>query len=378
MRPASFLDTYIQYASEITDASHIYHKFVGLASLGLILGNRVFLPWGDTRIFSNIWLILLGESTWDRKTTSMNIGKRLIDRMRLNLIYPNEFSYESLIKLLSKRPCGGFYFSEFKTLTALLNKEYMAGARSLLADLYDAPYRYERELNKETYVIDNPAFSLQGATNLDWFLDGMKDSDFGSGFLARFLIIPSDGKEKDIPRPPKADEIKRDKLINQGRRLSDIKGAMYMIKEAGELHDEWYIWLRSRITGGRLDPFIGRLQGYLIKTAMLLQINEDQALKISKDTMTEAIDIVEWVYSKLISIDQDGLAISKEEKDAQKIKKYLRKKKDDDRSSLLRIVHLSASEFDRAIKLMRDRDEIQEYTKKVEGAKKAVKYYKLK
>ena len=93
----SFLDIYQHYAEEVTDASPDYHAFMGLVTLASVVGNRVFMPWGDTNIYPNMWVILIGKSTLDRKTTSINISKRLLFRFNHKLIYPNEFSYEKLV-----------------------------------------------------------------------------------------------------------------------------------------------------------------------------------------------------------------------------------------------------------------------------------------
>lgn len=111
-----FLKLYKEYCEEVTDSHPNYHDFVGIATVGVILGNGCYLPFGDTRIYPNIWLILLGDSSFARKTTALNIGKRLLSEVSPAKIYPNEFSHEKIQSLLEEKPAGCFYFSEFLSL----------------------------------------------------------------------------------------------------------------------------------------------------------------------------------------------------------------------------------------------------------------------
>lgn len=374
----SFLDIYQRYCGEITDASPDYHLFMGLATLGIVLGNRVYLPWGDTRLHCNLWLVLVGESTWDRKTTSVMLAKRLLDRWKSSLIYPNEFSYERIVTMLSTRPCGGFYFSELRTFIDMMNREYMRGARSLITDLYDAPYKYERELQNQTYTIDHPAFAIMAATTLDWLIDGMKESDLSAGLFPRFLIVAPKRRSEDIPRPPMADKDKVKAMHHWFTTFSEIAGPFYLTNEANEVHDSWYHDMRKKVTGGRLDPFLGRLQGYLLKFAMLLQININQKLKITGPVMEEAVKIAWWVYDSLRGLEAEDIVTTKSEKFINAVKKRLRKNGGVmTRSELIRATHMSAKRFNETLNDMKAREEIKSYPLKQPGAKKAAEMVEL-
>lgn len=374
----TFLDIYQAYAEEITDASPDYHRFMGFSTMAAILKNRVWLPWGDTRLYPNLWIILLGASTVDHKSTAIMISKRLLDRYDSKLLYPNEFSYERLVMMLSKRPCGAFYFSEFKTLLGLLNRDYMQGARGLLADLYDAPYKYERELAKDTYTIDHPAFNVSAASTLAWFTDKLKDEDVEGGLLIRFLMILAVRRGPSKPRPPMADAEKRDEMYGWFKIFETISGPCYLTKAAELIHDEWYekMRLRGQSGGGRFSAFAGRLQGYLVKFSILIEINQTQKLKISGESMTEAVAAADWLYKHMSQIEREEIVTGKPNKDIQKIRRAIRNNNGKiTRRDLIRTTHLSKYELNSAIDTMEEQETIKVVPTRVEGSKKPVLYY---
>jgi len=379
--PDTFLDLYQRYAEEVTDACPDYHNFMGFVTLASVIGNRVFMPWGDTNLFPNLWVILVGKSTWDRKTTSINISKRLLFRFNNGrLIYPNEFSYEKLVIKLADSPAGCFYFSEVKTFAGLLSRDYMLGARGLLADLYDGPDFYTRELSGREYKIERPAFSIAAATTTTWLIENLKPDDIEAGFLPRFLIVPAGRRIQDKPRPPMADDTKRTAMLTLLREIENITGACYLTEKAGKLHDEWYRKMRMKVegSGGRFSPFAGRLQGYLIKVAMLLEINNTRSLKVSDTTMSESIKMVDWLYSHMSAIERDEIPFNGHDKDLQKVKRALRGAGGKmARRDLIRATHLSSRALDGALQTLKDSEEIGQDSAPGEG-RKPVTIYVLK
>jgi len=365
----TFLSIYQKYAAEITDASPDYHLFMGLSLIGLILKNRVFFPWGDTRLYPNIWIILLGESTVDHKSTAIMIPHRLADRYDHLLSYPNEFSYERMVVMLANRPCGVFLFDEFKTFLGLLNRDYMAGSRGFLASMYDAPYNYKRELSSGTFEIKNPAVSIWTATTTAWFTDNLKESDIEGGLIPRFIIVRATRKGKDVPLPPMADKEARNLLQGWMTNFQSLSGAAYMFPDARKIHDRWYNKMREwRVN--RFGAFVGRLQAYLIKFAMIIQVNDTQSLKITPETMEKSVKLITWLFDEMRKIEEDEIVTGAHNKDIQKIKRYLSKTKNwMSRSQLLRATHLSSWQFNNAIKTMSERDEVLIDKQKSEGTK---------
>lgn len=379
-----FLTLYHQYASEVTDASPDYHAFMGLATLGTILGNNVFYPFGDTKYYPNIWLILIGESTTDHKSTALKISQRLIrkysQQTSTQLIHPNEFSHESLLKSFHRQPCGAFYIDEFSTWMGILNKRYNEGSKGLFATFYEFDGIYERTLTKATYKVENPAPSILCATTTDWFIDHLQESDVRGGLMVRFLIIPSTRRGEDKSLPPMADIFKRNMILDWFDVFRQIKGACYMLSPAKRIHDEWYHAMRGRSARGVFAPFAGRLQAYLIKFAMLLEINRSQKLKITAKSMREAVNMVEWLYKRMEDLQAEEIVFTPQERDVLKVKRAIRRHdtQQPTRAEIGRLTHLGKWHLDNAIETLLDRQQLAIVYLKSEGkGKKATTTYKL-
>ena len=117
----NFLKEYPLYCAEMTDAPMEFHQAVALGVLASACGNNFYFPFGDNRVYPNMYLILLGTSSDTRKSTSLQFGKNILQHAKPEIIHPNEFSHEKLLQVMSKRPTGVFFYSEFLSLMGLTN-----------------------------------------------------------------------------------------------------------------------------------------------------------------------------------------------------------------------------------------------------------------
>jgi hypothetical protein len=355
----SFLLDYKEYATEITDAPENYHDYMGLALVGIILGNKCFFPYGDTRIYPNIWLILLGDSSSSRKTTAINIGKRILSEVNPELIYPNEFSQEKIQGLLEKRPCGCFFFSEFVSLMGLLSRDYLAGTKGFLADLYDSPFIYKRETEKKSIRIENPSISIISATNQSWFTEKMKESDIIGGFIPRFIIIMPDPKKKNLSIPPEADLTKRHNLVKQLLDFEKISGSFVIKPDARAYFDSWYNKICSLPGNSKIQPFIHRLQTYTLKFAIILNVINECNTKISLETMKQSVDYVYKIAKKLTKMEDEDLIFGKVQQNMKKIVDCLRKHGKQPKSFLMNYTKLISKDFKEASETLIESEKIK-------------------
>jgi len=371
-----FLILYKAYCEQITDAPPNYHDFIGIATVGIALGNRCHLPFGDSRIYPNIWMIILGNSSISRKTTSMNIGKRLLNEVCPETIFPNEFSTERIQGLLENRPAGCFFFSEFIALTGLLQRDYMSGAKGFLADLFDSPFSYKRETERKTISIKNPAISIVSATTQSWFMERMRESDLLGRFLPRFLMITPEKKRTMIALPPEADKEKRHALVKELREILSMEGVFSISQEAKKYFEDWYRILMELPVTSRTDAFVNRLQVYALKFAMILNVIKQKNLHISRESMKQACDMMYAVFRSLTAIEKDDLVFGRVQNNMRKIIDCLRRNGGRlPKSALLNNTHLSSKEFAEAITTLREMERVK--LTKERTAKKPVEFYEL-
>lgn len=370
----SFVGLYREYASEITDAPPEFHDFMAIATVGSVIGNKCYFPFGDTSIYPNFWLILLAPSSSFRKSTALGIAKRLLYTHNPTKIYPSEFSHERIVENIAKQPSGTFYFDEFLSLIGLLSRDYMAGTKSFLTEMYGGIYEYKRQTLKGEITITNPAISIHTATTLDWFLHRLKEEDLGGGFIPRFLIIPAKEKTRNIPIPPMADVNKRERLLAIMKKISTLSGGFTLSPEAKEMHAKWY-YSNCTADAGTLNPFLQRLQIYILKIAMCLEASTSLTLKISGTTMKKAIRYTQYISNYLHTLVEDEIAFTKAQKNMNKLKKIINKHGEIKRSDLLRLSNMSTKEFNIAIDTLIQSEVVRQEKKTTgEGRKPATVY----
>ena len=140
------LADYLAYASPMTAAPQQYHLFTGLVLLSALLGNRVSIPFGPQALMPNLYVVLIGRSTFSRKTTSIAIAQRVLRHFEGTQVLPSEFSPEAFLEKLANAPAGLLVYPEFSRALAAFRRDYMAGMVERLTELYDCPPQYSRVL----------------------------------------------------------------------------------------------------------------------------------------------------------------------------------------------------------------------------------------
>jgi hypothetical protein len=145
---SSALQHFELYWTPLTDAPREYLIPAGLSTIGTVIANRVYIPFGGDRIDGNTWNVLLGPSSTYRKSTVVKFARRTLSRLTegqpQHYVFPDEFSKEALVGRLAEQAQGLLTYREFSGALAGFSRDYMSGTKELLADLYDCPETYER------------------------------------------------------------------------------------------------------------------------------------------------------------------------------------------------------------------------------------------
>ncbi len=99
-----FIEEFPDYCETLTDAPRIYKEESAFDVLSSIIGRRIYLQWGEDRIYPNIYKIYIGKSTAYRKSTIQKIQKRFVENIiGFDSLLANRFSYEGLISFIEKQ-----------------------------------------------------------------------------------------------------------------------------------------------------------------------------------------------------------------------------------------------------------------------------------
>lgn len=303
-----FTDRYVEYASEFTDAPEVIHHRIGLMILSTVINRNVWLRQGYKNIYPNLWMVIVAPSSFYRKSYSVGSAENMLRQYDSRLILPREFSVEALIQTLSEQPQGLLMSYEFKTFVGMMSREYMAGAQSLITELYDCPEIYDRKLMSRSVSIKEPFLNILSASTVDWLRNSLKEDDLAGGFLPRFLIVTAPEKTKVFPFQPVADYGKKNLLVDLLRSISEVTGEVKFADDAKDFYIEWYTkFEKEHKGGGVLSPFYARLTEYAKKFCIILAIDRRMGLEIKLDDCRDACILAETFARDITRYVEDGL-----------------------------------------------------------------------
>lgn len=353
--PSGFLQAYVDYYSEQTDAPRLYHLVLGYVTVAAILGDRCYFRLAGDKLFPNIWAVVIGPSGIARKSTSLNKSRGSVSAIDPKAIFPPDFTTEALLDLLAANPQGVFYHSEFRSLYGMLSKDYMSGAKALLTELYDSPSEYRRETKGKSIQIHQPVISMASATTTQWLTSRNAEDDFGGGFLARFLFVPVFRRERSMPLPPDPNprlfHDLQEHLLQIRTKYPTSVEARY-VPAAREMFVEWYQQFDSiaPFADTPLAPFHARYQSYVHKLAMLYTVSvggDVQTMGI--DAVTYATATVEFVTKSLLVLYDRHLTFGKADESMKRVIDLIPEKGGIIRSELLKRSRMKMKEFDETI-----------------------------
>jgi hypothetical protein len=329
--PPGLLRDYEELWEPTTDAPRVYHIACALSVVATVLEHRVWLPFGGDRIFPNLWILLLGPSSFYRKSTCISKARKTIgnvfapssDDDARSPILPDEFSRESLLKHLSQRGQGILTYSEFSGALAAFGRDYMSGTKETLADLYDGPERYTRLVGGQTYTINNACLGILGASQTDWFLEKLRAGDVRGGFLARFSFWPATYKPRFLALPSEPSPAIKTKLTRGLQQLRAVKGPITVPADVLTDYTAWVQRHERELDGvaraGDLSPFWSRLSIMVWKFAIVIQTSRDFSTILTTDTLRRAIALVEFLKASLRFLFEEEFAFGKDMQARQKV-----------------------------------------------------------
>ncbi len=365
-QPATFARAYSTWAESFTDAPPQFHRMVSYWVLSTLLGRRVYLHLGDDWLFPNLWLVVLAPSSFYRKSTALSIGAKMVNAVRPDTILPSEFSQECLVALMQQQAHGALVAYEFRTLLALMLKDYNSGLQSLLTELYDSPPEYCRKTGTKEikeYRVEKPYLTILGASTVDWLLQSVQGGDISGGFLARFLFVSADTKTKTLAFQPPADQAEKARLIETVKKITAVSGSgrMDYALDARREYERWYAEFcrKSESAPEAVRAFFPRLTAYAHKFGMLEAVQRGHYPTISLEDCKTACMISESFAAEIRRLGAESLGKSKFDGIKLRVLKAVRKEPGIDHSRLLRNLSLSAKVFKDTAETLRQSGEIE-------------------
>lgn len=188
----SFAHDYRLWASKVTDAVEDYHDLCAFMLLSSVLSSGLRLRASFGKLHTNLWGLVLGDSTLTRKSTAIEMAMSFLRDIDKDAIVATDGSPEGLITVLGQRAeqVSVYLKDEVSGLFNAMNtKSYLSDMPEILTHMYDVPEYYSRPLRKETITVNSPFFIFLGGGIREKVLSLIDEHYVLSGFLPRFLVV---------------------------------------------------------------------------------------------------------------------------------------------------------------------------------------------
>ncbi len=291
-------DAYFKYV-EHTEPPMMFHRWSLLPALGAWLGRQYYLPFGDFRIFPNMYVMLMGDPG-TRKSTAIKLARKIISDAGYSTFAGDKTSKEKFLMDLAgmdddtgekKRGdttvnslmmenlfgsgTGGparevfIVADEFNEFMGNGNLEFI----SLLGSLWDwddenRPFE-QRFKNSKSIQIYQPTISLLGGNTHANFAACFPPQSIGQGFLSRLLLVFSEPSGIKITFPRKPPEEVKAALVDS---LVQIRGTVHgeaRIEPAAERALDYLYRSFKGLEDMRFQHYSTRRFTHLLKLCML-------------------------------------------------------------------------------------------------------------
>lgn len=266
-----FIDRYLEY-TEQSEPQKIYHRWCALTAIGALLGRNYYIQQGHFKIYSNLYVMLLGEAG-ARKSTSIKLMKKLISAAGYENIAADKTTKEKFLldlegvdedlvdgkakkydsvtadnlwgKNSATEPREVFIMAdEFNEFAGVGNNEFY----TTLGNLWDwddeeRPFT-QRLKNSRSVSIFQPTISILGGNTAENFARAFPPDALATGFLSRMLLIYGEKSGRKFHIIPTPNKEMTDEIITSLRNIrGTMRGAATVDDDADailrEIYNDW-------------------------------------------------------------------------------------------------------------------------------------------
>lgn len=311
-----FLRRYEAEMRTYTDAPDVFHAASAYAVFGALLTRhkyRCVLQGGVPPRWTNLWMLLVGDSGDSRKTTAISMAQAVMMKVDRAIDAPTDGSPEGLLGWLSKRnqqeqdnASGIIVAGEFALLLTQYERSYSSSMKPLLMELYDVPPIKKRALAKSEFEIPKPRISMLGGVAIELLPSMSTAEDWLGGFFSRCMLIHG-VRERQMKRgSTPTDEVMTkhaDALYSALRRW---RNAQIKLKRPMFDYDDAALKVVDLLPKPPDEPnlkmSLARASVHLHKLAAIEQIDENPEAKcIGKKATERALEFVMESWWKKVS-----------------------------------------------------------------------------
>ena len=274
--------------AENQEAADFSYLWAGLSCIAAQLARNVYIPFGNGKIYPNLYVMFVGDPGKRKSTAIKDLKKRIkaagyqnicgdkvtMQKYLLDLAGVGEGSIEdsnitefNLGITLGANDYVESYINqdEFSDFIGINNYPFI----SLLGNFWDIdePYVY-RTKNGQSIEIPSPMVNILGATTPSQFNTIFPPAISEQGFLSRLIIVNIPESKRKIARPLPSDANVIEKVVDGLKAVRKLSGELVMSDAVWDKLEEIYLsW--QPVEDTRFAHYSTRRHTQLLKLCIL-------------------------------------------------------------------------------------------------------------
>ena len=274
--------------AENQEAADFSYLWAGLSCIAAQLARNVYIPFGNGKIYPNLYVMFVGDPGKRKSTAIKDLKKRIkaagyqnicgdkvtMQKYLLDLAGVGEGSVEdsnitefNLGITLGTNDYVESYINqdEFSDFIGINNYPFI----SLLGNFWDIdePYIY-RTKNGQSIEIPSPIVNILGATTPSQFNTIFPPAISEQGFLSRLIIVNIPESKRKIARPLPSDASVIEKVVDGLKAVRKLSGELVMSDAVWDKLEEIYLSWKP-VEDTRFAHYSTRRHTQLLKLCIL-------------------------------------------------------------------------------------------------------------
>lgn len=287
-------ELYFRY-TEKTEPPMVFHRWSLMSCLAASLGRQFYLPFADFRIFTNMYVMLIGDPG-TRKSTAIKTGKRILSASGYDKFSAERTSKEKFLldlegveddtgsvkdaSTVMRNLFGDDYANadprevfvvadEFNEFVGSGNLEFL----SLLGSLWDwddpvAPFKQRLKTSRSVSIFQPTINILSGNTHAG-FAEAFPPQTLGQGFLSRLILVFGESSGKKFAFPEKPPDSLKQQLIDEFMEIkTQVSGEASLTGKARDMLQTIYHSFEG-LEDARFKHYSTRRYTHLLKLCLL-------------------------------------------------------------------------------------------------------------
>jgi hypothetical protein len=307
--PPGFVRYYVQYGFQQTAAPLIYHYGVALAILSVTCPATFGMHYAGP-LHPNSYVLLVGRSGEDNKSTALNLGRRLLDKALPGFTGSEPGSPEGMLESLQQKPTQVLALSEFGKFLASAQRGYFEPIKAMLADAWDAHTMERRKAKQVTVRVEDPRLSIMAACSVPYLEKHTLAEDWTGGFMGRWIVFY--GRRERSHAVPRQNLQLVPTLVQYLQTCAGTPtiGPCQGFDPGAQAHwTQWYNQLMQRPLPSNVIGIRARAPTMALKIAMLYAwdfgtARSGQPWQIDTNVLAPAIALTELHIKSLVSLSR--------------------------------------------------------------------------